>query len=440
MLIMCDVNLFKKVFWIIAYLLLSFSFSSYSQIPRTINHDTVSFYKFNSEIKALKDSFSIQKKMANIDSTKNFEFCFGNIKYNLNAKLISSVYDIQHLSISEIIENIFNPLSLKFNGLALDEGFMKIEVFKYDHSDYIQVYYSRVLESSFLIKIKKNLKLENYIANRLIESLDSLNIIQFTFSEEEESKPIASLSLGMYGSNFLLNRNYELVNIYGENKSWTREVPLKLTRKRMAKDYIINDNYSFQFIEINGRHILKADTMSISVKSFLSYYINKPEYEILHLIDFKTKDRFIKFNIDWGQCDTCGKIIDLKKIDVNEFIHFYEYCPSYDALIELNIGEIRLGKYFKFIDKSWFLNNIKKGVRINLPEGDFTPIYMEFILFDENGDNLFVRTDNTNNENLNIVWEQLANLSGLYIQNIVFSDKTGKKTRIPNTFLYFISK
>ncbi|HMG14967.1 MAG TPA: hypothetical protein VK590_05950, partial [Saprospiraceae bacterium] len=207
------------------------------------------------------------------------------------------------------------------------------------------------------------------------------------------------------------------------------------------KEYAsIDKDYAFQFIDHNGRQIMKTDTMSASVKSYLNYYRKKPEYEILHMNGFKTKDRFIKFKSDWGQCDTCGAITELAKIDDTEFLHLYEYCPLSDTLIKIQIGDISQDSHIQFYDRSWFLKNVSKGLSIHLPEGDFKPAYLEFILYDPIKDNNFIRTDNINNDKLKTLWNQLPDIAGMYIQNIVFVDTQGNRTRIPNTFHFNISK
>ena len=434
---------FKLLFWLLISFLFFFSFKSYSQISRDPISDTISLYNFYSESRPIKNPIG---KFNNIeitdttDTTKNFEFVFGNMKYMLNSRLIFSIYNIHQVSIADLIENFFNTLGFKYKGQKWEEGFMKIEVFKYDHSDLTEVFYTRLIKSSFLIRIKKNMKLETYVADKLIENLDSLNLISFTFSQEEQSEQIARLILGMYGSKFQLKDNYELVSINDEHNTWTRTIPFKLKRRRLAKEYKNSSNYSFQFIEQNGKQIMKTDTLNVSVKSFLNYYKKKPEIEILHLNGFKTKDRFINYNTDWAQCDTCGKITELAKIEKNEFIHLYEYCPPSDTFIRIKIGEISPVNTIKLVEKNWFLKNVTKGLTIDLPEGEFKPLYLECIVYNENKDLHFIKADNVNNMQLKEIWNQFPDLGAFYIQNIVFQDKAGRKTRIPNTFLYYISK
>jgi hypothetical protein len=245
----------------------------------------------------------------------------------------------------------------------------------------------------------------------------------------------------MYGNEFVLPKDHELVQLICQNTSCSRIIPIAFTRRRAPKEFTLNDNgYSFQFIDNKGKQIMKTDTSSASVKEYLDYYKKKPEVEIMHLKDFRTRERFINYNTDWAQCDTCGMITELAKIEENEFIHLYEYCPTSDTLIKIKIGEISPINTIKFIEKNWFLTNVTKGLTIQIPEGEFKPLYMECIVYDENKDLHFIKADNVNNIQLKKIWNQFPDLGAVFIQNIVFQDKTGRKTRIPNTYLYYIDK
>ena len=431
----------KTLVWLLVNLLILISFNSWSQ-----NH----IIDYIHDITKGEFSISINKSPAkiipdplhNVNPIMGFDYSlsFGKLEKLKGFTFYSALTTMTFASINEMVENLYGPINLKYKDIPVNKGFMRINLYKYVFTLHNEVFYKQLFRE-FKLEIKENLVLDTYISNKIVENLDSLDLIGISIYKEEEGQPIAYFNIGIYGSKFHLGEGNELLYCYSEKNKWTRIVPISLSTRHFSKDY----NHStepqyYQLVNTNDKQIIRTDTTYIPLKSFLNYYRTKSNTEVIHLTGFRSKDRLINFKRDWGQCDTCVNKSELAKLGESEFMRLYEYCPLVDTVIKVYVGDLLSDWKYKLYDKSWFLKNAEKGLNIKLPEGDFTPIYMEFIVFDDNGDKQFVSTDDIKNEKLKSVWDQLPDLAGMYIQNIVFQDKAGRKTRIPNTFIYYISK
>ncbi|HMG14968.1 MAG TPA: hypothetical protein VK590_05955 [Saprospiraceae bacterium] len=382
-------------------------------------------------------SDSLDGKPVLPDTTFTYLLNFGDLHIKASNESFSNVRNVKYASINELVEYLNSPLKFSLNGLPVNGGYMDINLYKFVFSYHKEHFYKR-MGLNFKMEIKENTILDKYIANKISENLDSLDLIIINIYKEEGARPLASFNIGSFGSNFKLEMGKELANVFYENGKYSREIPISMSQRHLSKDYFNSlGPQVYQLIDDQQRQVLRTDTTEASIKSFLRYYKSKSDAEVIHLPGFRSKDRFVDFNKDWGQQVSCSARTELMSIQESDLIHCFEYCPVSDSVISLSIGDLLSDWRYKLYYKTWFLKNVEKGLVIRLPEGDFSPVSLEIILYDDKSDIHFIRTDNINNPLLQTVWNKLPELAGLYIQNIVFIDKLGKRTRIPNSFIFY---
>jgi hypothetical protein len=236
-----------------------------------------------------------------------------------------------------------------------------------------------------------------------------------------------------------LNPKNELVYCYSENEKYAREVPIELSQRFPGKSHTSSDVYKFQVLDLNGKQYLRVDTTEKSIKSFYSFYRHNPQYEIVHLPGFRTKDRFSKAQEELYLVDSLSNWINLIKDTLVDYIHLYECTYPQDSNIQINLGKINTNLRKGYYQRTWFLNNFQKGVEIILPEGKFKPIYFELIISDSTSSKYY-RTDNLSNPGFKNILNDFPDLCNVNIQNIIFLDKKGRKTRITNGYRYSVVK
>lgn len=394
-------------------------------------------YKLSPSLYKSNDSLS-QKLYDKPQSKNNYKLSLGNFTTPLIENNYYDYYAIRFCSMAEIFENLTKRIKLTRDDIPVYEGNILINLFNYSSTDQTNVYYKSIFSSDVRLSLEENTVIPKFYADSILNNIDSLSLLQLSFTGAKLSNTIGTVKLVPFGKDFKLDPKNELVYCYAEKAKYVREVPIDLSQQFVSQSHTTSDIYKFQQLELDGKQFLKLDTTEKSIKTFFNYYRHNPQYQIIHLPGFRTKDRFKKGTDDlYG--DSSGNWINLISDPKLDYPHLYEYTTSQDSDIQILIGDINYKDKRSYYQKSWFLNNFQKGLEISVLEGKFKPIYLEVLVSDSTGAKYY-RTDNLSNPGFKNLINDFPDLFKVYIQNIIFIDKKGRKTRIVNGYGFSVVK
>ena len=197
------------------------------------------------------------------------------------------------------------------------------------------------------------------------------------------------------------------------------------------------DAYSnFQIVfKAEGKSLVRMDTKAAGNKKIVDTYSGSDSYEIIHIDDFKTKNRVKKTSLPEGELT--NEILDNPEIGNLDMFTLNDYYTDDDELIRIDWGRLvsmpNIGNYSikEFKRSSKFAMNLFVGTK------DLKMARFDLLIIPENGTIERIRTNNVLKQGIR---EKLSNVSAntsIYVDNIIV-DVNGELMNYPYNFVFTV--
>ncbi len=179
------------------------------------------------------------------------------------------------------------------------------------------------------------------------------------------------------------------------------------------------ESYSNFQIVLNseGKSFVRIDTKDSDNKNILDVYRGSDSYEIIHINNFKTKNRVKSTNLPKGILEI--EFMDDPTISKLNILTINDYYTEDDQLVRMDWGKMvsmpNIGNY----SIKEFKRSSKNDLVLFVGTKDIKMVRYDLLIIPENGKIRRIRTDNINEQSIRETLSKVGENSSIYIDNII---------------------
>jgi len=184
-----------------------------------------------------------------------------------------------------------------------------------------------------------------------------------------------------------------------------------------------------------GKSFVRIDTKDSDSKRILDIYKGSDSYEIIHIDNFKTKNRVRSTNLPRGILEV--ELTDNPSISNLDILTINDYYTEDDQLVRVDWGKMvsmpNIGNY----SIKEFKRSSKQKLTLFVGTKSLKMMRFDLLIIPENGKIKRLRTDNVNTESIREILSEVEENTSIYIDNIIV-DVDGDNKYYPYNFVYTV--
>ncbi len=196
--------------------------------------------------------------------------------------------------------------------------------------------------------------------------------------------------------------------------------------------------FGFQIVNLpNKRALLKIDTSNIATRHIVDLYVANPQYQIVHIADFKTNQRFV---------DATARLFSEEKIEENYLsvarfdIHVLpEYQAFQNQLVELDWGQMIANPSSENYIVKDFLRSCRKELKLKIGTESFDIQSFRMISKQMETAATAFHSEKIKESSLQAFLRKIVPETSIYFDDLIIQ-KNGQYYYLPINFVFNIGK
>lgn len=196
--------------------------------------------------------------------------------------------------------------------------------------------------------------------------------------------------------------------------------------------------FGFQIVNLpNKRALLKIDTSNIATRHIVDLYVANAQYQIVHIPDFKTNQRFV---------DAAARLFSDENMEENYLsiarfdIHVLpEYQAFQNQLVELDWGEMIANPSSENYIVKDFLKSCRKELKLKIGEDLFDIENFRVISKQKETAPISYHSDKIKESSLQAFFRKIVPETSIYFDDLIIQ-KNGQYYYLPINFVFNIGK